>query len=180
MMVGDRVRLRPVTLEDLPRFVEWLGDAQVNRHLSTPRFLSIEQEQAWFEALPARGEEAPRAVDALEDGAWVHVGSTGLLDIDWRVRSAEVGLLIGDTTRWGRGYGGEALLLLLGHAFDALGLHRVQLKVAAEHTRGRALYQRLGFVEEGALRGAAFADGAHGDLVVMSILAPEWRARRRR
>jgi ribosomal-protein-serine acetyltransferase len=71
------------------------------------------------------------------------------------------------------------------HALDrdnrrvSIGYWRVEIRSAVNNSRSRALCERLGLVEEGLLREAeAFTDRYH-DLVVYSVLAPEWAQRRR-
>jgi RimJ/RimL family protein N-acetyltransferase len=84
----------------------------------------------------------------------------------------------------GRGFGGEAIQLVLDHAFadpgeGGLGLHRVSLDVLSINPRAYALYESLGFVVEGRLR-EAHLDGQHFcDVVVMAVLEDDWRARER-
>ncbi|MBW3671884.1 MAG: GNAT family N-acetyltransferase, partial [Acidobacteria bacterium] len=88
-------------------------------------------------------------------------------------RSAELQIRIGPPERRRQGLGTEALELLLGHAFDDLNLHRVQLHALATNTSAIAAYEKLGFVVEGSLRRAAYVDGAYVDIVVMGLLADE-------
>ena len=80
----------------------------------------------------------------------------------------------------GRGLGTEATRLILGHAFESLGLHRVGLEVYAFNPRGRRAYGKVGFVEEGLRRDALRFDGEFVDSVLMSVLAPEWDQHRGR
>jgi ribosomal-protein-serine acetyltransferase len=71
----------------------------------------------------------------------------------------------------------RAVSTLIGHAFGAWGLHRVEIRSAVGNDRSRALCERLGLVQEGVLREAeAFTDRYH-DLVVYSVLAHEWAQR---
>jgi RimJ/RimL family protein N-acetyltransferase len=82
-------------------------------------------------------------------------------------------LLCGDANR-GRGLGTEATRLILGHAFESVGLHRVDLEVYDFNPRARRVYGKVGFVFEGTRRGALHWDGKRIDAHVMSVLAPEW------
>ena len=78
--------------------------------------------------------------------------------------------------RGGRGLGQEAIGILLDYAFGMLGLERVELEVAQENARAIRCYERAGFRTEGVKRHAFMVDGQYSDLVVMSVLASEWRA----
>lgn len=76
----------------------------------------------------------------------------------------------------GRGLGPDAIRVLLRYAFRDRGLHRVQLEVLADNAPAIAAYRRVGFVEDGRRREAAWVDGRFVDEVVMSVLAHEWDA----
>ena len=87
-------------------------------------------------------------------------------------------ITIGERDAWGRGYGGEATSLMVDHALGSLGLHRVALSVFAFNERAIRAYERVGFVHEGRAREAIWRDGRWWDEIHMSVLEPEWRARR--
>jgi RimJ/RimL family protein N-acetyltransferase len=86
-------------------------------------------------------------------------------------------LLVGDRNR-GRGLGTEATRLILAHAFDTVGLHRVELSVYAFNPRARRVYDKVGFVYEGTMRDALRWDGEWIDADTMSILDHEWSVHR--
>jgi len=178
MIVGSRVRLRPIERADLPQFVAWLGDPAVHASLALVAGLGLAQEERWFEAtlgLPAA--EQPMAIEARDgESAWRLVGSIGTHGIDWRNRSSEVGLVVGDQAAWGRGLGTEAMRLLLGHLFSTLNLHRVWLRVFADNARAIRMYERLGFRLEGRQRDGDFREGSYRDVLLYAVLAPEWFA----
>jgi RimJ/RimL family protein N-acetyltransferase len=103
-----------------------------------------------------------------------HIGSVGLMKINHREQNAELGIVIGDKTQWGRGYGREAIELLLPYGFFTLNLHRIFLRVDATHAAAMRCYTRCGFVEEGRLRDAIFHQGRFEDQLLMSVLRPEY------
>ena len=74
----------------------------------------------------------------------------------------------------GKGLADEASRLLLRFAFNTLGLHRVFLQVNVTNQSAISLYRRLGFVEEGILRAASFADGRLVDRLLLSMLSHEF------
>jgi RimJ/RimL family protein N-acetyltransferase len=180
MIHGDRVRLRRIERADLPRYVEWLNDPELRAYLAALFPLSQAQEEQWFEST-LRLEPAlqPFAVDArLRPAAkkdWTHVGTIGLHNVDWRNRSAEVGLFIGPKGLWGKGYGTAALRALVGFAFGELNLNRVWLRVFEGNARALRSYEKTGFTHEGRLRQDRFHDGRYHDTLVLSLLREEWR-----
>jgi len=119
------------------------------------------------------GTRATFAIEDLADGALV--GFVHLFDIDWPCRLAHFGIVIGETGRQGRGLGSEATALMVGYGFDTLNLDRIELRVVDGNAPARHIYAKLGFVDEGRLRRAAFIAGAPADVIVMGLLREEFR-----
>jgi len=94
----------------------------------------------------------------------------GIREVDAKARFA-IGLLSPDLL--GQGYGSEATRLVLAHAFGAMGLHRVDLRVLSFNERAIAMYRRCGFVEEGRERDSCRIGEDWYDDVIMGILAHE-------
>ena len=175
MIVSDRIRLRAVTEDDLPRFVAWLNDPEVTQGLSRVAPLSLEEEQRWFqEAQQKDAFERPMAIDGrLEDG-WAHIGSCSFFNHDPISHNAELGIVIGDKRFWDQGFGTETLRLLLSHGFETLNFHRIYLQVMAFNHRAQSAYEKAGFVLEGRLRQDIYRRGRYWDTLVMSVLRSEW------
>jgi RimJ/RimL family protein N-acetyltransferase len=174
--LDGKVCLRPIERADLPRFVKWFGDPQVRQHLGTYLPFSLAAEERWFESLLARMERQEDVVLAIDTADGTHIGSLGLHRINWKDRSAELGILIGDRAYWDRGFGTAAILALQRVAFREMNLHRVFLRVNADNARGIRCYEKAGFRREGTLRDAVFRQGGYRDQHVMSILASEFDA----
>lgn len=175
MMVGERVRLRPIERSDLPNFVRWFSDEEVRHGLAMIVPPSTAEEERWFERL----SEHPGhlfAIDARVGEEWRHIGSLGLHEIDWRNRVGEVGIAIGEKAAWDHGFGTEAMRLLLRFAFEQLNLHRVELVVYAFNQRAVRCYERIGMTHEGTKRQAVFMHGQYHDVLVMGILRDEFGA----
>src|SRR6266571_2442749 len=90
-------------------------------------------------------------------------------------RKAEVGIVIGQPSFWSRGYGTEAMRVVLRYGFDALGLNKISLDVLEYNTRALRTYERLGFQREGVHREDIYKDGRFVNVMRMSILARELR-----
>jgi diamine N-acetyltransferase len=174
MILGKKVRLRPIERDDLPRFVEWFGDPEVRRHLAIYLPFSLAQEERWFENLQGRLERQEDVLLAIETADGVHIGNLGLHGINWKDRSAELGIAIGEKAYWNQGYGTDAMRTLLGLAFRELNLHRVLLRVDADNARAIRCYEKAGFQREGTSREAVFSEGSYRDQYVMSILESEF------
>lgn len=172
-MIIDQVQLRPIERDDLPRFVAWFGDPEVRRHLLLYLPFSLAQEERWFENLLERLERQEEVILAIETSDGAHIGNIGLHSIDWKNRSAEMGITIGEKEYWNQGYGTNAIRTLLGLAFREMNLHRVFLRVDADNGRGIHCYEKAGFRQEGTLREVTFKEGAYCDQYLMSILQSE-------
>ncbi len=182
VIFGERVRLRRIERGDLPRFVEWLNDPEVREHLSLGYPLSLAHEEEWFEGTLRQEPAAqPFAIDArgsppgAEPAEWLHIGTGGFHAVDWRNRSAELGIALGRRDCWGKGYGSDAVRTLCRWGFAELNLHRVHLKVYEDNPRGIACYEKAGFRQEGRLRHDRYQGGRYLDTIVMGLLRDELR-----
>lgn len=179
MIYGERLRLRAPEREDIPRFVTWLNDPEVRAGLMLYLPLSIGQEEQWFDDMLKRpAQEHPLVIEIEVEDRWISVGNCGFHDIDWRVRSAEVGIFIGDKSYWNKGYGTEVMELLLQHGFETLNLNRIMLRVYENNPRAIRSYEKAGFVHEGRLRQGQFNDGRYFDVLIMSVLFAEWKRKK--
>ncbi|MRR29028.1 N-acetyltransferase [bacterium] len=177
MLVGNKVRLRALEREDLPNCVRWLNDREVTEFLLQNSPLSQAMEEKWFDAQvstpPTSGQVL--AIDAKVGEEWVHVGNTGLHNIETVTREAEFGIFIGEKSCWNQGLGREATLLTLKHGFEDLNLNRIFLFVFENNLRGIAAYKAAGFIHEGTLREAIYKNGRYYNVLVMSVLHSEWK-----
>jgi diamine N-acetyltransferase len=176
VIYGERVRLRAIERQDLPRFVAWFNDPEVRRGLNVFLPMSLAEEERWYENELEKGPpERSLSIDVREGEDWVHIGSCGITDLDMRIRKCAVGISIGARSYWDQGLGTEALRTLLKHLFETLNLNRVALQVFANNERAIRVYQRIGFQEEGRLRQAHFDEGKYEDVIIMSLLREAWR-----
>lgn len=117
----------------------------------------------------ARGNEGFQA--ALMIGGSI-AGVVGYVSVDWANRSTRIGYWL-DERRQGRGTMTAAVRLLVEHALKTWRLNRVEIVVATENRRSRAIPERLGFREEGTLRHYQLLDGRYLDCVSYSMLAED-------
>jgi RimJ/RimL family protein N-acetyltransferase len=173
---GSKCRLRPLSRADLAHSVKWRNDPAVRDAVIGYRFPVTEKmEEGWYDRVLADqgGKRASFAIEDRADGALV--GLVHLMDIDWPCRLAHFGIVIGETDRQDRGLGSEATALTMAYGFATLNLERIELRVLDANERARHIYAKLGFVEEGRLRRAAFVAGAPADVIVMGLLRDEFR-----
>ena len=175
---GEMVVLRPIAADDADGMWEMVSqDPEGTRQTGTTQVFTREQIDAWCAEVADRDG---RADWAITHGSDEYLGEIVLNEVDAHSRNANLRLALRPGQR-GRGFGGEAIQLVLDWAFDpqGLGLHRVSLDVLSINPRAFALYESLGFVVEGRLR-EAHLDGDHWcDVIVMAVLDEDWRSRDR-
>ena len=118
-----------------------------------------------------RGEVLQWALERTEDGRVL--GSITLMTEEDQPR-AEIGYILG-REHWGRGYAGEAQRRVVAHAFDDLGLHRLEADTHPDNAASSRSLERLGFRREGLLRERWEVAGEFSDSVLWGLLASEWR-----
>ncbi|RSS74038.1 GNAT family N-acetyltransferase [Streptomyces sp. WAC06614] len=174
---GEAVVLRPVTEDDVPDLLPIFSDAEGARLTGSHADVDEPGVRAWYRG---RQEQDGRLDLAVVDRATGRVVGEAVLnewDPDNESCSFRIVLVPGT---YGRGLGTEATRLIVGHGFEALGLHRISLEVYAFNPRARRAYEKVGFREEGVLRDALLWEGERVDATLMSILAPDWRVHRGR
>ena len=184
MIYGERIRFRAIERDDLPSFVKWINDPEVQEGIGIIRPYSQTEEEKWFEDMLVRpAEERVLAIEArlagepgseTGDHLWKLIGTIGFGKFDWRNRAAELGINIGDKDFWNQGYGTEAVRLLAHYGFSTLNLHRIFLRVLETNPRAIHAYEKAGFIHEGRLRRAEFRKGKFIDMLVMSMLQDEF------
>lgn len=174
MIYGERVKLRAIEREDVPRFVRWFNDPEVKQFLTMYRPLSRAEEERWVESLASRREDIVLAIEVRAGDQWVHIGNVGLHRIDWKNRTATLGIVIGEREYWGKGYGTEAVRTMLRYAFEELGLNRVELETYSFNPRAIRCYEKAGFKREGVRRQALYRNGKFHDVILMGILRDEF------
>jgi RimJ/RimL family protein N-acetyltransferase len=166
---GKLVRLRAVEETDLPLLNQGVWNPQVTQFLSMAWPEPIAGTRRWWEAGRASPHHAAFVIETL---AGELVGVCSLEGITARNRSAEAGIWVGQP-HWGKGYGTDAMRTLCRFGFQEMNLKRVQLSVYETNPRAMRSYLKVGFKEEGRLRGAQFVDGRYVDAIVMGLFADE-------
>ena len=181
MIIGERIRFRAIDRDDLPTFVNWINDPEVRQGIGIYLPFSMADEEDWFEKMRAHpADEHNLAIEVSEQveeegkGNWKIIGSCGFFNLDGRNRSSEFGIMIGDKSYWNKGFGTEAVRLLVQHGFNTLNLNRIYLRVLENNPRAIRAYEKAGFTHEGQQRQAEFKDGKYIDMLVMSILKDEF------
>ena len=175
MLTGKRVVLRPLTVEDVPAVLATGVDPEVRRLTGTHRRFTTQQVHDAITEWIDRDDRIDMAVIDKATGQYAGEVVLNELDTDNLSCNFRIALASGHT---GLGLGTEATRLMLSYAFDIIGVHRVELDVYAFNPRARRVYEKIGFVYEGARRQALRWRGEWIDAHVMAMLVDDWAVQR--
>ncbi|MCM1991615.1 GNAT family N-acetyltransferase [Oceanirhabdus seepicola] len=169
----DRIKLRKMKREDIEVYNRWSNDEGVvrNTYPNLDRY-SMEDTEKFYNKVNNSSSSKTYIIEDVKKQK--SIGITTLLNIDFYNRNAEFIIDIGEKEYWGKGYGKEAMVLMLQLAFLELNLNRVYLRVFSFNERAIKLYEKIGFLYEGRLREAIFRDGKWHDIVNMGMLQREY------
>lgn len=170
------VQLRPLEEADVDHIMTWVNDPEIVGNLAafSGEPFTREQELAYVRQIRASSSDVVFSILAAEDGRYL--GQCGIHQVHGRSRVGRLACIIAARGDHGRGYGSAAIRALCDHAFEALGLHKLWLMVFSHNARGRGIYERIGFRQEGVLREEYFHEGRWHDMVRLSLLGREWQA----
>ncbi|WP_336206115.1 GNAT family N-acetyltransferase [Nonomuraea sp. LPB2021202275-12-8] len=172
-LVGKLVTLRPVGPEHAEGLQELVTDPEVRRLTGSHGQIDAEASRRWYATRAEQEDRLDLAIMARDE----YVGEVVLNELDAANLSCNLRIALIGARAFGRGYGTEAISLVLEHAFGTTPLHRISLDVFSFNDRAKHVYKKAGFVEEGVLRDALLWDGEWHDSVLMSVLRTEWQSR---
>jgi len=174
MLQGKRVLLRPIKKSDIPNFVKWMNDQEVNQFTQRDFPLTEMAEEKWFEKAANQADGAILVIEAIDGEDPKPIGNCGFSSIHVIYRKSTFGICIGEKDYWEKGYGTEAGRLLINYVFSRLNLNRISSSVLDINPRSLALHKKLGFKAEGRRRQAFFKNGKYCDEIIFGILRKEW------
>lgn len=171
-LIGERIYLSPVNIEDVEKYVEWFCDFKMTDGLGrSGELMTIKGEKEYLEN--ATNNKLDFAIVKLENDELI--GNCGFNEIDHKHRKGEIGLFIGDENNRSKGYGKEILKILLDYGFNYLNLNNIMLRVKSFNERAINCYKKVGFKEIGRRRESYFLNGKYYDDIYMDILASEFK-----
>jgi RimJ/RimL family protein N-acetyltransferase len=173
--IGEKIYLRPIDVpDDSETIAAWLNDPDVTRTLRRYLPHTPSGVEEYVRKFAGSDTDIPLAIVAKEGDRFV--GLCSIHGVSHRHRNGSLGLTVGEKSGWGKGYGKEAMELLIRLGFHTLNLHRLSLQVYSFNERAIRLYEKLGFRHEGRLRQDFFLDGVYHDTLNMGLLRDEWLA----
>lgn len=169
-IVGDHLYLSPMNVEDAPIYVKWLNDKTVSENLGLDtKVTTLEGEKEWLK----RCQNQYNFAIVLKENDKL-IGNVSFGDVDLIHRNAMLQIFIGDEQNRDRGYGKEAIKLLLEYGFNNLNLNNIMLNVYSFNKRAINLYESLGFKKFGTRHKSHYFKGQFYDEIQMEILKDEY------
>lgn len=170
-LVGEKVYLSPVSMDDIPTFMRWLNDMEVTRFISLSHRVYTEVLEKEAVERMAKSGNAFTIVDKETDKA---IGNCDFLSENMLNRTAEIGITIFEKDYWSKGYGSDALRILLDFGFKLRNYNNICLRVLSFNSRAIACYEKVGFKRQGVQRETIIRGNEKYDLIYMDILASEY------
>ena len=172
---GERVMLREVRQEDISGMRAWATDEAACESLGTfyvsPQTWEMTERSL---SLFLNGDASGANFVIAERETGRYLGQISVNMIDRIALHGELSIVMTPDSR-GKGYAREGVSRMLKHAFDAMNLNRVHLKVYEDNPAAIACYTACGFVREGVLRQHAYHRGRYIDVICMGVLRDDWR-----
>lgn len=170
-LIGERIYLSPMNVDDLEIYTKWMNDFAVTDGIhQSSQLISLSSEKDFLENKKNSYQFA--IVDKNTDKL---IGNCGLDKIDHIDRIAEIGIFIGEEEYRNNGYGTEAIKLLLDYGFNYLNLNNIMLRVFSFNERAINCYKKVGFKEIGKRRKCIYTNGKYYDEIYMDILNDEYK-----
>ena len=169
-LAGKKCYLSPIEANDADKYTEWLNDMELLLNLQLySSAISLENEKALLSNLSK--DHNYSIVDLETDEL---IGNCGFMDIDHVNQTSEIGIFIGNKKIWNKGYGTEALSLLIDYGFKALNFNNIMLRVYEYNKGAIKSYEKIGFKFIGKRRKALYRNLEKHDIVYMDILPDEF------
>ncbi len=172
-LIGQRVYIRPVELDDAPLIRTWHNDPEIRKLAIGGRLPYTQdfEEEDIKNAIKSKEQAYLMIVKKVEDKAIGFIRINELRSFD---RNVWLRMIIGDKNSWGQGYGSDALRCVLHWLFNELNVYRVEIEIFAFNERALKFFKKIGFKQEGIHRKAHFSEGQYHDIISLGLLREEF------
>jgi len=175
MLKGKRIKFAPLDRKHIDIFLKWFNDPEITQYLEMYKPITRDWEEEWFDALKHKEDMVHFSILLLDqENPEKIIGNCAIHKINYKNRACTCGITIGEKEYQNKGYGTEAMEMLVEYGLNTLNMNRIELSVWEYNTRAYKTYQKVGFVEEGRRRQARYNDGKYYDEIIMAILREDW------
>ncbi len=173
-IVGKKVVLKAIEQEDLKKIHDWSNDPTINYMLGGWHFpSSMQDQQRWFEGLSLNSNNQRFAIHSKQEG---FIGVANLVDINWKDGNAFHGMLLGENSSRGKGYGTDTVMTIAKYAFEELGLNRLDTTIISNNEASLGLYiNKCGWKQEGVKKDYYFRKNTRWDMIILGITASDFQ-----
>lgn len=165
-IVGKKVYLSPRSIEDAEKYTEWLNNYAIAQYVQQyVTIINLEGEREYL----SKNDPSVYNFAIVDNETDELIGAIGLEHINQINQTAELGIFIGDENHLSRGYGSEAIMLLLNYGFNFINLNNIMLRVYSFNLRAQKAYKKCGFKEFGVWKNSHYANGEYFDIIFMNI-----------
>jgi [ribosomal protein S5]-alanine N-acetyltransferase len=170
---GKTIYLKSLEFDDLKNIARWLHDKDVTRFLHQGyRPMTVENLKNSYDIEGVRDDEFSFSI--IDKKTNKSIGWTGLYQVNWISRFAEMRIFLGEKNFWHKGIATESQKLLLEYGFDKLNLHRIFAGTNIKCLGEQGALKKLFMTEEGVSRKTLFRNGEYYDVVHFGILKDEY------
>ena len=174
VLESERIRLRPLRMDDAGEVFTMFSDARVTRYWSFQAWTEPAQAEAWLAERIGWGPPSVYGWAMADRASDAFIGTTALFSLSGPLHRAELGYSL-MPARQGEGLATEAVRRALDFGFDVLGLERIEADVDPRNEASCRLAERLGFKREGLLRNRWRVGGEFADSILYGLLRGEYR-----
>ena len=178
MYKGNLVKIRAYKEDDIELATEFINDEENKKLLciGVPFPMAKWEEESWIKSRKVGVDYTyDFAIESLESGKYI--GGCSINESNTKNRNCTIGIMIGDKTCWSKGYGSDALNVLIKFIFEELNMEKIKLGVFEFNGRARSCYKKVGFKEEGILKKEIFRNGKYYDEIIMAIFREDFESR---
>lgn len=174
MYSGKLVRLREYRSEDIPLAKEYINSTEVRQYIegNVPFLYTLHNEQQWYESLSPQEKTYTFAIEALESKEYI--GGCGINEINYKNSIATVGIFIGNPEYLSKGYGTDAMKVLVKFIFEQMNINKIKLHVYDFNLRAQKSYEKVGFKREAVLKDELFRNGRYHDIIQLSMFKKDY------
>ena len=175
MYYGEKVCLRAYKEEDIPIATKFVNDGELKKLLAPgiPFPMTLWEEEEWIKSQKGnKNGEYNFAIEDIETNNYI--GGCGINEVNWTTRVATVGIMIGNKDYWNKGYGTDAMRVLIKFIFENMNIRKIKLNVFSFNLRAQKCYEKCGFKVEGVLKDEIFKDSKYYDEIIMSVFRSEY------
>ena len=175
MIIGEKVGLRAIEIEDLDKLKQWRNNTDFRKNFREVRELNQSNQLSWFEKLNKSNTDFMFGIVRLSDGDLI--GACGLLYVNWINRSADFSFYIGVDNLYvdNLGYSIESVKMLIDYGFDSLNLNKIWMELYEfDHLKINFFKESFNFQIDGCLRDNCFEAGKYWDSYIISLLKNDY------